>query len=100
MVVKCEEFVLVVYCSLVFFDIEILLLGGENMLVLKIEVCILQEVNVKKYEYVLEIGVGLGYMVVLLVYKVCYVMSVEILLELKVLVEQNLLDYGVVNVDV
>ncbi|OWY33174.1 protein-L-isoaspartate O-methyltransferase family protein [Herbaspirillum aquaticum] len=100
MVVKREEFVPAAYRSLAFFDTEIPLPGGENMLAPKIEARILQEANVKKHEYVLEIGAGSGYMAALLAHKARHVTTVEISPELKSLAEQNLSDYGVANVDV
>lgn len=100
MVVKREEFVPAAYRSLAFFDTEIPLPGGENMLAPKIEARMLQEANVKKHEYVLEIGAGSGYMAALLAHKARHVTTVEISPELKALAEQNLSDYGVANVDV
>lgn len=81
-VVKCEDFVLFVYCSLVFVDLEILLGSGQVMLVLKIEVKMLQELSIKKIDKVFEIGIGSGYMVVLLVVCVEYVVMVECCFEL------------------
>jgi protein-L-isoaspartate(D-aspartate) O-methyltransferase len=100
MVVRREAFVPDAYRSLAFFDTEIPLPGGENMLAPKIEARMLQEANVKKHEYVLEIGAGSGYMAALLAHKARHVTTVEISPELKALAEQNLSDYGVANVDV
>ena len=79
MVVKREEFVPAAYRSLAFFDTEIPLPGGENMLAPKIEARILQEANVKKHEYVLEIGAGSGYMaaVFYIFFKLCEKVLVE-----------------------
>jgi len=99
-VVKREEFVPGAYRNLAFFDTEIPLPGGEVMLEPKIEARILQEANVKKHEYVLEIGAGSGYMAALLAHKARHVTTVEISPELKSLAERNLADYGVANVDV
>lgn len=99
-VVKREEFTPAAYRSLAFFDTEIPLPGGENMLAPKVEARILQEANIKKHEQVLEIGAGSGYMAALLAYKARHVTTVEIDPELKALAEKNLSAYGVTNVSV
>lgn len=99
-VVRREEFVPAAYRSLAFFDTEIPLPGGENMLAPKVEARILQEANVKKHEQVLEIGAGSGYMAALLAYKARHVTTVEINPDLKTLAEKNLAAYGVSNVSV
>ncbi|MCW5296930.1 protein-L-isoaspartate O-methyltransferase family protein [Herbaspirillum lusitanum] len=99
-VVRREEFVPAAHRSLAFFDTEIPLPGGENMLAPKVEARILQEANVKKHEQVLEIGAGSGYMAALLASKARHVTTVEIDPQLKALAEQNLSGYGVVNVSV
>lgn len=64
--VRREEFVPAAHRGLAFFDTEIPLPGGENMLAPKVEARILQEAAVKKHEHVLEIGAGSGYMAALL----------------------------------
>ena len=97
-VVKREEFVPAAYRNLAFFDTEIPLPGGENMMPPKVEARILQEANIKKHEQVLEIGAGSGYMAALLAYKARHVTTVEIDPELKSLAEKNLAAYGVTNV--
>lgn len=99
-VVKREEFVPAAYKDLAFFDTEIPLPGGENMLTPKYEARILQEANVKKHENVLEIGAGSGYMAALLAYRARHVTTVEISNELKSLAERNLSANGVSNVEV
>jgi protein-L-isoaspartate(D-aspartate) O-methyltransferase len=99
-VVKREEFVPDPYKHLAFFDTEIPLPCGENMLTPKFEARILQEANVKKHENVLEIGAGSGYMAALLAYRARHVTTLEIEPVLKALAEQNLTAYGVTNVDV
>jgi protein-L-isoaspartate(D-aspartate) O-methyltransferase len=99
-VVKRENFVPVAYKNLAFFDTEIPLAGGEHMMTPKLEARLLQEVNPKKHENVLEIGTGSGYMAALLAYKARHVTTVEILPVLKTLAEQNLTANGVANVTV
>ena len=99
-VVKREQFVPPAYKDLAFFDTEIPLPGGENMLPPKVEARLLQEANVKKHENVLEIGAGSGYMAALLAHRARHVTTVEIHRELKDLATKNLAAYGVTNVDV
>lgn len=98
--VRREEFVPAAHRSLAFFDTEIPLPGGENMLAPKVEARILQEAAIKKHEHVLEIGTGSGYMAALLAHKARHVTTVEIDPELKALAEKNLSAYGISNVDV
>lgn len=97
-VVKREAFVPAAYKALAFFDTEIPLPCGENMLTPKMEARILQEVAPQKHENVLEIGTGSGYMAALLSYKSRHVTSIEIEPELKALADKNLSDYGITNV--
>lgn len=99
-VVKRENFVPAAHKALAFVDAEIPLPGGESMLMPKIEARLLQDVNLKKHENVLEIGAGSGYMAALLAHKGRHVTTVEISPELKALAEKNLTDNGVANVKV
>ncbi len=99
-VVKREEFVPAAYKSLAFVDTEIPLPGGEAMFTPKLEARLLQEVQLKKHETVLEIGAGSGYMAALLAHKGRHVTTVDILLELTALAESNLAKAGVTNVTV
>src|SRR3982751_1306322 len=78
-----EEFVPPAYRSLAFVDMEIPLGYGEVMLAPKLEARILQEVQVKKTDRILEIGSGSGYLAALLAKRGEYVHSVEIVPELK-----------------
>jgi protein-L-isoaspartate(D-aspartate) O-methyltransferase len=64
------------------------------------EARVLQEVNLRKHENVLEIGAGSGYMAALLADRARHVTTLEIEPVLKALAEQNLKTYGVGNVDV
>jgi protein-L-isoaspartate(D-aspartate) O-methyltransferase len=99
-VVKREEFVPASCKNLAFSDTEIPLPGGEAMLTPKLEARLLQEVQLKKHETVLEIGAGSGYMAALLAHKGRSVTTVEILPELKTMAEENLAKAGVTNVKV
>lgn len=100
LVVKREAFVPAAHRNLAFMDTEIPLPCGQNMFSPKMEARILQEVDLKKHEHVLEIGSGSGYMAALLAHRARHVTTVEIEPELKALAERNLADYGVTNVRV
>jgi protein-L-isoaspartate(D-aspartate) O-methyltransferase len=93
-----EEFVPPAYRSLAFVDMEIPLGYGEVMLAPKLEARILQEVQVKKTDRILEIGSGSGYLAALLAKRGEYVHSVEVVPELKAMAEKNLQAHGVTNV--
>jgi protein-L-isoaspartate(D-aspartate) O-methyltransferase len=99
-VVKRENFVPVAHKNLAFVDTEIPLPGGQCMFTPKLEARLLQEINLKKHENVLEVGSGSGYMAALLAHKGRHVTTVEILPELKALAEKNLADNGVTNATV
>jgi protein-L-isoaspartate(D-aspartate) O-methyltransferase len=99
-VVKREQFVPEACKNLAFVDTEIPLPGGVAMFTPKLEARMLQEVQLKKHETVLEIGAGSGYMAALLAHKGRHVTTVEILPELKAMAEANLANAGVTNVTV
>ena len=99
-VVKREDFVPAAYKALAFVDTDIPLPGGEAMFTPKIEARLLQEVQLKKHENVLEIGAGSGYMAALLAHKARHVTSIEIHPELKELAQANLARAGISNVSV
>ena len=93
-----EEFVPAAYRSLAFVDMEIPLGHGEVMLTPKLEARILQELDVKKTDKILEVGSGSGYLTALLAKKGKFVHSVEIVPELKALAEKNLRAHAIDNV--
>ncbi|MBA2659673.1 MAG: protein-L-isoaspartate O-methyltransferase [Nitrosospira sp.] len=95
-----EEFVPATYRSLAFVDMEIPLGYGEVMLAPKLEARVLQELQVKKTDKILEVGSGSGYLTALLARKGEYVHSVEIVPELKAMAEKNLQSHGISNVTV
>ncbi len=76
--VKREEFVPPAYRMLAFADLEIPLAHGEKMWTPKMEARVLQELDVKPGESVLEIGTGSGYFTALLASQGARVTSVEI----------------------
>jgi protein-L-isoaspartate(D-aspartate) O-methyltransferase len=99
-VVKREEFVPAVHKDLAFADVEIPIGQGQVMLAPKIEARILQELNIRNTDTVLEIGTGTGYMAALIAARAEFVYTVEIDPVLVELARQNLQQAGVVNVSV
>jgi len=102
--VRREEFVPAAYRKLAFSDLEIPLYegasSGERMMQPKMEARILQELAVRKYERVLEVGTGSGYLAALLAARAQHVHSVEINPRLKAFAEDNLRRAAVENVTV
>ena len=76
--VKREHFVPPAYRALAFADLEIPLGDGEHMWTPKMEARVLQELELKADETVLEIGTGSGYLTALLARRSAEVTSVEI----------------------
>ncbi|TFW28745.1 protein-L-isoaspartate O-methyltransferase [Massilia arenosa] len=99
-VVKREQFVPAAYKALAFADTEIPLGHGASMFFPKIEARLMQELQVKKHEKVLEIGSGSGYMAALLATRGQHVTTVEIEPELKEQAQKNLAAAGIANVKV
>lgn len=94
-----EEFVPAAYRALAFIDMEIPLgYEGVAMLTPKLEARILQELQIKKTDRVLEVGSGSGYLTALLAMKGAHVCSVEIMPELQAMAERNLRNHGITNV--
>lgn len=99
-VVKREDFVPAAYRSMAFFDTEVPLPNGQCMLAPKIEARLLQELEVRKHERVLEIGAGSGHMAALLAHKARQVVTLEIDPTLAKLASENLKRASVTNVSV
>ena len=97
-VVPREEFVPEKHRSLAFSDLEIPIGEGERMWAPKIEARVLQELNVKKTDRVLEVGTGSGYLTALLSHRAAHVFSVEIKPELAAFGRANLERHGAENV--
>ena len=89
-VVKREEFVPAAYRALAFADVEIPLGHGASMLPPKIEAKMLQELQLRTTDKVLEIGTGSGYMAALLAARAERVYTVEIVPELARAARENL----------
>lgn len=108
-VVRREDFVPPAYRSMAFMDIEVPLLGsdaeeavrlGHSMLQPRVEARVLQDLQIKSTDRVLEIGAGSGYMAALLAHRAERVVSLEINAELAEMARENLRDAGIRNADV
>ena len=108
-VVHRENFVPPAYRNMAFMDIEVPLLGndaeeavrlGLSMLQPRVEARILQDLQIKPTDRVLEIGTGSGYMAALLAHRAQRVVSLEINAELAEMARENLLDAGIQNAEV
>jgi protein-L-isoaspartate(D-aspartate) O-methyltransferase len=98
--VKREDFVPQAYRSMAFTDMEIPLPCGESMLAPKVEARLLQELGVRKHEWVLEIGTGSGFMAALLGHCAAHVLSLEMHPELAETAQLHLRQAGVMNTTV
>lgn len=96
--IKREEYVPPAYRMLAFSDLELPLGHGEVMLAPKLEARMLQELELKKTDKVLEIGTGSGYMTVLLASSARLVHTVERIPEFKMQAEKKLAEHGITNV--
>jgi protein-L-isoaspartate(D-aspartate) O-methyltransferase len=76
--VKREDFVPEAYRGLAFMDLEIPLGKGEVMMAPRVEARLVQEVNPKSTDRVLEIGTGSGYLTALLSRRAAEVLSIEL----------------------
>ncbi|MDD3352807.1 protein-L-isoaspartate O-methyltransferase [Zoogloea sp.] len=98
MSVRREEFVPEAYKSLALSEGQIPLGHGSSMLVPVIEGKILQALQVKGSDKVLEVGAGSGYFAALLAAKADWVRTVDIEPAIVNLAHDNLKRYGVENV--
>lgn len=96
--VKREEFVPAAYRFMAFMDMEIPLEHDAVMLTPKMEARILQELQIKKTDKILEIGTGTGYMTALLAKLGAHVYSVEIAQALHTTAKINLQVHDITNV--
>jgi len=101
-VVPREEFVPEKHRALAFSDLEIPIeegaKAGECMWQPKMEARVLQELNVRKTDRVLEVGTGSGYLTALLSHRAAQVVSVEIKPALAAFGRANLERHGADNV--
>lgn len=104
-VVHREDFVPPAYRAMAFIDMEVPLdvggeRSGESMLAPKVEARLLQHLELRKHESVLEIGAGSGYMAALLAHRGRRVRTYEIRPALAEFARENLHRAGISNVDV
>jgi protein-L-isoaspartate(D-aspartate) O-methyltransferase len=99
-VVKREDFVPPAYRALAFVDTEVPLPAGQFMLAPKLEARLLQDLELKKHERVLEVGTGSGYMAALLAHKAQEVITLEVEPELAGFAQANLQRAGARRVTV
>lgn len=96
--VRREDFVPERYRMLAFADMEIPLGHGEVMLSPKLEARILQALELKQGDRVLEVGTGSGYMTALLAHRTAHVRSVDIVPEFTAQAQQKLSSHGFTKV--
>lgn len=93
-----EKFVPPQYLGLAFADLEIPLGHGQTMLSPKMEARIVQSLELKKTDKVLEVGTGSGYMTALIARLAQHVLSVESIPELSARARRHLDHQGIANV--
>jgi protein-L-isoaspartate(D-aspartate) O-methyltransferase len=98
--VRREDFVPQAHRALAFMDIEIPLPAGQSMLNPKVEARLVQELDLSKYDNVLQVGAGVGYVAALIAHKAQRVIAIENKPELVALARQNLRHAGVNNAEV
>ncbi len=98
MEVRREEFVPEKYRNLAFADLEIPLGHGEVMLAPKMEARMIQELDVRKTDKILEIGTGSGYVTALLGKLGGQVVSVERIQEFSQSAARRLAGHALQNV--
>lgn len=96
--VRREDYAPPVYRSLAFVDMEIPLGHGEAMWAPKIEARVLQALQVRPHDRVLEVGTGSGYFTALLASQAGVVVTVELHADLKEQAEQKFRAHGLANI--
>jgi len=97
-VVPREEFVPQQHRALAFSDMQLPLGEGERMWEPKLEARVLQELDVRRSDRVLEVGTGSGYFTALLAHRAAHVFSVELKPALAAFGRHNLERHGTENV--
>src|SRR5689334_20386685 len=93
-----EEFVPKQHRALAFSDLEIPIGEGQKMWQPKLEARVLQELNIRKTDRVLEVGTGSGYLAALMSHRAAQVVSVEISPAIAAFGRANLERHGADNV--
>ncbi|MDP2058073.1 MAG: protein-L-isoaspartate O-methyltransferase, partial [Thiobacillus sp.] len=96
--VRREDFVPEAHRALAFVDMEIPLGHGQTMWTPKLEARVLQELDIRPGDRVLEIGTGSAYLTALLAFQAANVVSVDILPEFTAAATQKLRAHGFGNV--
>jgi protein-L-isoaspartate(D-aspartate) O-methyltransferase len=96
--VKREDYVPQVYRSLAFVDMDIPLGDGESMWAPKIEAKVLQSLQLRGQERVLEVGTGSGYFTALMAHQASVVVSVELRADLKDEADRKFKAHGLTNI--
>ncbi|MGH8599531.1 MAG: protein-L-isoaspartate O-methyltransferase family protein, partial [Burkholderiales bacterium] len=96
--VRREEFVPDTYRALAFADMEIPIGFGQKMMAPKMEARIVQALDIRKIDSILEVGTGSGYLTALLANCAQHVCSVEIIPELARDAAVRLAAHGIANV--
>ncbi|MEW6612345.1 MAG: protein-L-isoaspartate O-methyltransferase family protein [Pseudomonadota bacterium] len=96
--VKREEFVPAAYRKMAFADFQIPLGNGEVMWTPKLEARILQELDLRPADKVLEVGTGSGYFTALLASLAGHVFSVDDVAEFSQSAKAKLAAHGIDNV--
>jgi len=99
-IIKRENFTPPAYQNIAFADLEIPLPCGQHMLSPKVEARLIQALQLKPHESILEIGTGSGYMAALLSYLSAQVLTVEIHPELAAFAQENLHKNHISNVSI
>jgi protein-L-isoaspartate(D-aspartate) O-methyltransferase len=94
-----EDFVPEAHRSLAFVDMEIPLGHGEFMWTPKLEARVLQELDIRRNDRVLEIGTGSGYLTALLAAEAAEVVSVDIQPDFTAAAGKKLRAHGIGNVE-
>lgn len=97
-VVPREDFVAEKHRRLAFSDLELPIGEAERMWAPRLEARVLQALNVRKSDRVLEVGTGSGYLTALLSHRASHVFSVEIKPKLAAFGRANLERHGAENV--
>jgi len=92
-----EDFVPAAWRNLAFADLSIPLPHGQVMMPPRVEARLLQAIEVKPYETVLEIGTGSGYLTALLASMAKQVYSVDIHDDFVTGAQQHLSEHGIGN---
>lgn len=93
-----ENFVPTQHRNLAFADMAIPIGRGESMLPPKLEARLLQELDIKPQDKILEVGTGSGYVTALLATLGGHVFSVDIVPEFKMAAAKKLAAQGIDNV--